>query len=105
MTIAMFSAFNSEVQCTCLWCLMILCKYCISGIAEHLDIRCLLTRLSLAHEIAAFKDDKVGEENFFSEGSSETEGNLEHPVIIFDPTNPGRPVFKTAIMENFRYFF
>ncbi|KAL5499826.1 hypothetical protein EMCRGX_G011289 [Ephydatia muelleri] len=73
----------------------------LRGIAEHLDIRCLLTRLSLAHEIAAFKDDKVGEENFFSEGSSETEGNLEHPVIIFDPTNPGQPVFKTAIMENF----
>eukprot|EP00731_Ephydatia_muelleri_P012089 Em0006g983a len=73
----------------------------LSRIAEHLDIRCLLTRLSLAHEIAAFKDDKVGEENFFSEGSSETEGNLEHPVIIFDPTNPGQPVFKTAIMENF----
>lgn len=74
----------------------------ISGIAEHVDIRCLSTRLSLAHEIAAFKAEE-NINNIVSEHSSETEGTLEHPVIIFDPTNPGQPIFKTVIMQNSRY--
>ena len=74
-----------------------------SGIAEHVEVGCLSVRLSTAHEITAFKNHK-DEANFVQEGYSELKDIQVHPVITFDPTNPGQPVFKTATIKNFRYF-